>query len=119
MVVQVAVLSNNDVSDSIVGVTHRDTALLQVNRDPVLLGVRGERFPHLAWTETRVMELLDQGRDILASQAEDRQDRLAEREVLDALGRPERADLRAGDAPDFLRVRAEERLVEAPPETCR
>src|SRR5262249_23540705 len=46
-------------------------------------------------------------------------DRLSEREVLDALSRPERVNLGARNPPHLLGVRAEERLVETTPEPRR
>ena len=76
-----------------------------------------ERLPHLAGTEPRVKELLDQGRDVLASQVEHSQDGLPEAELLDPLGGPLGLDLRSGYPPDLLGVGAKERVVEPPPES--
>ena len=77
MLVEVAVLLKDDASHSIVGVCYRDAALLQVNGDSVLLGVRRERIPHLPWAETWIPELFDERRHVLTPQAENRQDCLA------------------------------------------
>src|SRR5439155_24038081 len=115
----VAVLPQNDAADPTLGVLDRDAALVQVHRDPALLHAYGEGLPHLPWAEPRVPELLDQRRHVLATYPQDREHRLAEREVLDPLRRPERADLRAGNAPELLGVGAEERVVQTPPEARR
>jgi hypothetical protein len=78
MLVEVAILLEDDASHPIVGVRYRDAALLQVNGDSVLLGVRRERIPHLAWAETRIPEFFDERRHVLTPQAENRQDRLSQ-----------------------------------------
>ena len=62
----VAVLLHDDAAHAIVRVLDRDAALLQVNGDRVLLACARERLPHLARPETRVAELLDQRRHVLA-----------------------------------------------------
>ena len=86
--------------------------MVQVHRDSALLDALLERLPHLAGPEPRVVELLDQRRHLPALQPEDRERRLEQREVLDPLRGPLRPDLRAGDPPDLLAVRLEERVVE-------
>ena len=101
-------------------VTDLRHALAELDRDPVPLGEhRLHPLPHLAGAEAGVAELLDQRRHVGALEPDDRQERRPEREVLDPLGRPQRADLRARDAPDLLGVRAEERVVEPARRTAR
>ncbi len=112
VLVRVAVRAHDDAPDPPALVPDCDAAFLEPDPDTELLDVLPDLVPELARSAARVVELLDQGRDVLAPQAEDAEDRLPEREVPDPLGRPLRADLRAGDAPELLRVRAEERVVE-------
>ena len=73
-----------------------DDALAQLHRHAELLDPLGEALPHLPRAEPRVPELLDQRRRRLAVEPEDREHPPAEREVLDPLRRPLRADLGAG-----------------------
>ena len=76
------------------------------------------RLPHLARAEPRILELVDQRLDRRrrACSATWREDRARERETLDALRRPFRADLGARNAPDLLGVGLEEDLDTA---ACR
>src|SRR2546423_13762446 len=91
----------------------RNATLLQVDADAGFACPVGECFPHLSGAEAGVPKFLDQGRHVLLAKAKHRKHRLPEREVLDSLCRPQRSDLRARDSPDLLRVRPEERVVEA------
>ena len=91
-----------------------DAAVLQLDGDAeVVLEPMLQALPQLPRPEARVLELLDQGRDVVALEPEDRQSCLPEGEVLDPLRRPEGADLGPRDAPELLRVGAEEGVVEA------
>ena len=77
------------------------TAVLEVHRDALALDPLGDPLPHLARTEPRVAELLDQRRHLALVEAEHREERSEEREVLDPLRRPLRADLRSRDPQTF------------------
>src|SRR5438874_4869958 len=112
MLVEVAVLAYDDARHQPVGVLHGNAAPLQMNRDRALLSVFGERLPHLAGPEAGIVELFDQRGHVVASEAENRHDRPAQREVLDPLRCPERTDLRPGNTPHLLGVGAEERIVQ-------
>ena len=80
----------------------------------------GHRLPHLAGAVARVVELLDQALDLVALVPEERGLRgRGEREPLDPLRRPLGAQLGGRHAPDLLRVRLEEELVEAAAEAVR
>ena len=84
---------------------------------PEVLDPLGHGFPHLARAVARVVELADEALHAAVASAEERVPRgRAEREALDPLGGPFGADLRAGNAPDLLRVRSEEEVVEPPAE---
>ena len=48
-------------------------AMLEVRRDALPSDVLRERLPHLPRPEARVAELLDQRRDVLAAETEDRE----------------------------------------------
>src|SRR5436309_874536 len=112
MLEDVSVLADDDALDSAVSVLQRGDAMVEAHRNSALLRARGERLPHLARAEARVAELFDQRRHVPPLESEDREDRLPEREVLDPLCCPQRADLRAWDAPYLFRVRTEEGVVE-------
>ena len=75
-------------------------------------------LPHHAGAELGVLELLDERRDLgLVALGQDGvDDRLAQIEVLDALGRPVGRDLGDRHAPDLLGVGLEEGAVEPPAE---
>src|SRR5258708_39197249 len=79
-------------------------------------------FPHLARSESRITELVDQsGHDLAATLGSTAGDERAaqnepEVEALDALGRPVRGELLGADAPYLFRVRLEEDAEEAPAE---
>ena len=96
----------------------RGAPAVQLNGDALLLDAVREGFPHLARAETRIVELLDQGR-LAAAEAHHLEDRLREREVLDPLRGPRRLDLGARDTPHLLGVRPEERVVQPLAEASR
>src|SRR5439155_25472430 len=116
---RVAVRADDDAGDVVVLALDRGDAMVQDDRDAELLDSLLEALPHLTRAEARVLELLDQRRDVLPAQAEDRHRRLPEREVLDPLRGPLRPDLRSGDPPDLLGVGAEEGVVEPAAEADR
>ena len=96
-----------------------NATLLQPNVDRILPRMLCERFPHLAGSETWIVELLDERGDVVPFEAEDGHDCPPQREVLDALGSPEGANLRPRDPPDLLRVGTEERVVKTTSEPRR
>ena len=100
----------------IADVADRRHGRAEPNGDPALLDPRGERLPHLARPEPRVVELLDERRDVVALDPEQALQRMREREVLDPLRGPLGSKLRAGDPPHLLGVRPEEGVVEPSPE---
>ena len=96
-------------------------AAVRRDRAAALAHLPGDFLPQLSGTELRIEEALDQARvrglRREAHRATHRvNDGARERQPLDALRAPRRADPGAGDAPDLLGVRLEERLVELPPE---
>ena len=79
-----------------------------------------EGLPHLARAQARIAELLDQGRHVRAAQAERSTASPCQSEkFLIRWAAHSDADLATRDAPDLLRVRAEEGVVEAPAEAGR
>src|SRR5262249_50857768 len=81
-------------------------------------------FPHHPRPKPRIMELVYQRCDNLAvlgfACAEQRaSNRLAQREVLDALRGPVGGNLVTGNAPDFFRVGFEENPIETVAESVR
>ena len=76
--------------------------------------VLGHRLPHLARAVAGVVELRDQRLDLVVLVAEERGlGRREERQALDPLCRPIRADLRGGHAPHLLGVGLEEVVEQA------
>src|SRR6266540_783908 len=119
MLEQVSVLADHLAPHPVVRVLQRNAALLQAHRNGMLLGFLSERLPHLTGTQPGVVEFLDEGRHVCTLKAEHRQNRPAEREILNPLCRPQCADLRPGNTPNLLRVGAEERVVEPAAEPRR
>src|SRR5439155_1985441 len=70
-----------------------------------------EAFPHLPRSLTRVMKLLDEGLGVAGSE-HGVEDSRHQRQPLDPLRRPIRADLATGDSPYLFRVRLEKRAVQ-------
>src|SRR3989304_271824 len=86
----------------------------QLDASPARFHELGGPAPHHPRPEARIVELLDERLDdLLPLRPEERvADGDRERQALDALRRPLRANLRARDAPHFLGVRLEENAVE-------
>ena len=82
-----------------------------------LLDALGHHLPHLARAVAGVLELVDQGLDLVVLVADEGGLRgRPEAQALDALGGPLGAQLGRGDAPDLLGVALEEVRVQAPAE---
>jgi len=81
-----------------------------------------KRVPHHARTESRILELVDEGFDVTAAGCfwqQHVQHRADERQAFDSLRSPLGADLGTGNPPDLLGVRLEEDGVQAPAEPVR
>ena len=91
---------------------------LHLQGPPGGLHLVGAHLPHHAGAVLGVLELLDERGDVrLAALGQDGvDDRLAQVEVLDPLGRPVGRHVRHRHAPDLLGVGLEEGAVEAPAE---
>ena len=92
---------------------------LQPHLAALLLDRARHRLPHLPGAEARVVELRDQTLHVAVVAEERGLRRGEEREALDPLRGPFRADLRGRDTPHLLGVRLEEELEEPPAEAVR
>ena len=108
---------------------HRDAlAMLELDRGDVVLEEYhvphppdpvGAGLPHLAGTQSRILEFVDERLDAVGALGErgGGENRLGERQALDALRRPLGPDFGAGDAPDLFGVGLEEGQVKHLAET--